>query len=239
MNAIILAAGISSRLYPITKDIPKCLLKINNIPIIERQIQYLREIDVQNIYIVVGYLAEKLDYLIDKYGVTLIYNDKYSVFNNIYSLYKIANKLGNTIILEADVYFNKNIFLQYNELLYMGKYSVYFSILKSSKEEEWELKTDSKENLIDIEIYPKGCNKKQVMSGISYWTEDDGILIREKIIENIEKNNSTTIYWDVIIKQNLNLLNIKVLHISDIFEIDTVFDYQNVICKHLSSYKES
>ena len=49
MNAIILAAGMGTRLRPLTNDIPKCLVKVNGMPMVERQIQFLHEIGIEDI----------------------------------------------------------------------------------------------------------------------------------------------------------------------------------------------
>ena len=58
MKAIILAAGVSRRLYPLTLDTPKSLLKINNKPIIDYQLDALRSIGVSEIILVLGYYKE-------------------------------------------------------------------------------------------------------------------------------------------------------------------------------------
>lgn len=63
MNAIILAAGMGTRLRPLTNDRPKCLVKVGGMPMVERQIQYLLEIGVTDITLISGYKAESLNYL--------------------------------------------------------------------------------------------------------------------------------------------------------------------------------
>ena len=59
-GAIILAAGMSSRLYPITKDIPKCLLKIDGKQMLLHQLDLLNNLGVNNISIVTGYQSEQI-----------------------------------------------------------------------------------------------------------------------------------------------------------------------------------
>ena len=73
-QAIIMAAGFGSRLVPLTYDTPKGLLKVHGEPMVERQIKQLKEVGIDDITIVVGYLKESFDYLCDKYGVKLLYN---------------------------------------------------------------------------------------------------------------------------------------------------------------------
>ena len=88
MNAIILAAGLGSRLKPLTKEVPKPLVKVNGLSLIERQIYLLKEAGICEIVIVIGYMSDKFKFLEKKYNVKLIYNNKYKEYNNIYSLYK-------------------------------------------------------------------------------------------------------------------------------------------------------
>ena len=61
MRAILLAAGMGTRLRPLTLDTPKSLIEVNGRPLLERQIEFLRERGVEEIIVVTGYLAEKFD----------------------------------------------------------------------------------------------------------------------------------------------------------------------------------
>lgn len=79
MRAIILAAGMGSRLTPLTLNMPKPLIKINNESIIERQIKFIREIGINEIIVMTGYLKEEFEFLKEKYGFKIIYNDKYDI----------------------------------------------------------------------------------------------------------------------------------------------------------------
>lgn len=76
-NAIILAAGKSSRFAPFTYEKPKGLFCVKGQILIERQIEQLIEAGIDEIYIVVGYMKEKFFYLEQKYGVKLIVNNEF------------------------------------------------------------------------------------------------------------------------------------------------------------------
>ena len=66
---------------------------------IERQIKQLHEVGIKDITIVVGYLKEKFDYLVDAYGVKLLYNPEYSTKNTIGTLYHARKAVeGKTFI---------------------------------------------------------------------------------------------------------------------------------------------
>ena len=133
MNAIILAAGLGSRLKPLTKEVPKPLVKVNGLSLIERQIYLLKEAGICEIIIVIGYMSDKFKFLEKKYNVKFIYNNKYKEYNNIYSLYLAQDYLNNTYILEGDVYLTKNLFIE------NLKHSTYFAVKKEMYENEWVL----------------------------------------------------------------------------------------------------
>ena len=73
-RAIILAAGFGMRMVPINTEVPKGLLEVNKEPLIERQIRQLHEVGIREIYVVVGFMKERYEYLIDEFGVEL-YSD--------------------------------------------------------------------------------------------------------------------------------------------------------------------
>ncbi len=76
MKAIILAAGKSSRLYPITLNKPKCLLNVHGKKLIEHQIELLRLCGIDNILVVTGYLHEKIEKILGE-KVRYKYYDRY------------------------------------------------------------------------------------------------------------------------------------------------------------------
>ena len=222
MNAIILAAGLGSRLKPLTKEVPKPLVKVNGLSLIERQIYLLKEAGICEIIIVIGYMNDKFKFLEKKYNVKLIYNNKYKEYNNIYSLYLAQDYLNNTYILEGDVYLTKNLFIE------NLKHSTYFAVKKEMYENEWVLKYDNKKRLEEIYIgYEKGA---YVMSGISYWNIDDTKVIKDKLNKLIKNKNFKNLYWDDIVRkevENFNI-NVKEVDFNCVYEIETVEDLENV-----------
>lgn len=112
-NAVILAAGLSTRCLPLSSIVPKGLYRIKGEVLIEREICQLHEVGITDITIVVGYKKEQFDYLVDKYGVKLIDNPDYNRYNNIVSVYLARQEMKNTYMLCSDNYYVENIFQRY------------------------------------------------------------------------------------------------------------------------------
>ena len=113
MQGIILAAGMGKRLKDLTKDVTKCMVKVNGITLIERMLLQLEELKLDRIILVVGYKKEKLmDYINSlniKTPIIFVHNDIYYRTNNIYSLYLAKDYLleNDTLLLESDLIFDK------------------------------------------------------------------------------------------------------------------------------------
>lgn len=111
MKALLLAAGIGSRLAPMTQSIPKCMVPVNGESIIGRQLRCLHANGIDQIYIVCGYKSELLRAHIRTLGysesVTFIENPDYAVTNNMYSLFLAhGNVCGDDfLMMNADVCF--------------------------------------------------------------------------------------------------------------------------------------
>ena len=137
-RAIIMAAGYGTRLRPITLSTPKPLIKVNGIRMIESVIEALLKNNIREIYIVTGYLAEKFDFLEEKYPeVTLIYNPYYSKYNNISSLYVARDHLKDVIILDGDQIIKNDKILDPN-----FEKSGYNCVWSEGYTDEWLLKVE-------------------------------------------------------------------------------------------------
>jgi choline kinase len=115
MKAIILAAGVASRLRPLTDDTPKCLLAVGEKNILERTIDNLLANGVEEYVLVLGYLGHMIKEFIStnfpNLNVEYIVNDKYESTNNIYSLWLAKKTIYNSdiILLDSDIIFDKRI----------------------------------------------------------------------------------------------------------------------------------
>lgn len=219
MRGIILAAGMGTRLRPITLNTPKSLIKIKNKPLIERQIEFLREKGIDEIIIVTGYLRDKFNYLVDKYNVKLIYNNKYNEYNNIYTMYLAKDYLADSYVIDADNFINRNFIIEKPE------YSMYFSAFKKEVENEWKIIFDENNKVNDIQVI-KGVDSAYILSGVSYWSKKDANIIISELENKIRNDDFRNLYWDDIVRENIKKLDIYIYKIleNDIFEIDNLND---------------
>ena len=122
-NAIIMAAGLSSRFVPLSYERPKGVLRVRGEVLIERQIRQLQEAGIVDITVVVGYMKETFFYLEDAFGVKIRVNEQYASRNNNSTLMLVREQLGNTYICSSDDYFTENVFRPYvYEAYYAASY---------------------------------------------------------------------------------------------------------------------
>jgi choline kinase len=110
----LLAAGTGSRLYPLTRNEPKCLTKVNGKTIIERMITNLDRQGINRLVIITGHLEHCIrEYLGNQIGgvkMEYIFSSKYKTTNNIYSLWKAREVINEPfLLLESDLVFDESL----------------------------------------------------------------------------------------------------------------------------------
>lgn len=197
MNAIIMAAGTSTRFAPLSYEKPKGLLEVKGEVLIERQIRQLREAGIDDIIVIVGYKANMFDYLKDKFGVRLIMNEDYNVYNNTSSIIRVIDDLNETFICSSDNYFMSNVFAEKSE------YSYYASSYASGETGEYCIKTDSEDNIIDVTI---GGHDSWYMVGHAYFNRDFSTKFRKIMIEKYKEEETRKGYWEDLYLSHINEL---------------------------------
>lgn len=217
-RAIIMAAGYGTRLRPITLSTPKPLIKVNGIRMIESVIEALLKNDIREIYVVTGYLAEKFDFLGEKYPeVTLICNPYYSKYNNISSLYVARDHLKDVIILDGDQIIKNDKILDPN-----FEKSGYNCVWSEGYTDEWLLQVEK--NTI-VSCSRNGGEKGWRLYSISRWNQEDGQKLKADLEYQFEVEKNYDIYWDDVAlfcsPQNYDL-DIREMNLDDVIEIDTI-----------------
>lgn len=159
-NAIIMAAGLSTRFAPISYEKPKGVLVVRGEVLVERQIRQLHEAGIHDITLVVGYKKEEFFYLADKLDVDIVVNEEYATRNNNGTLYKVRDRLKNTYICSSDNYFTSNVFEPYvYEAYYPGVYV-------EGPTNEWCMQTGNHERIVKVTY---GLVDAWTMSGHAYF----------------------------------------------------------------------
>lgn len=214
-RAILLAAGTGLRMIPINSTVPKAMLKINDEILIERIIKQLHEKDIQEIYIVVGFMKEKFEYLIDKYNVNLIVNNKYLEKNNIYSLYLARKYISNSYIIPCDLWFKNNPFSKI-EL------------------QSWYLVSDEKRNTNNVSLNKKHeiVKVKQGnhrMVGLTYINHNDAKMIVSRLEEKNKDNQFDDSFWEEILFEKKKMIIFgKLERHENVKEINTFEELRNI-----------
>lgn len=163
-NAVIMAAGLSSRFAPISYERPKGVLTVDGEVLIERQIRQLQAAGIDDITVVVGYKKEEFFYLEDLLGVRIVVNPHYAERNNNSSIYLVKDRLSNTYICSSDDYFEENPFEPY---VYD---SYYAAVYMDGPTDEWCLKTKGRDKtIVGVEV---GGSDSWVMLGHVYWSRE-------------------------------------------------------------------
>lgn len=209
-NAVILAAGFGMRMVPINTEFPKGLLTVYGEPLIERIIQQLREAGVYKIHIVVGFMKERYEYLIDKYDVDLIVNTEYAQRNNLHSLCLAADLLDHTYVVPCDIWCAENPFRKH-ELYswYMVNHCAY---------EKSTVRVNRKRELVAATANKPG----NTMIGISYLMGDDAQIVRERLVKMDRDSGLWNAFWeDTLCNGEKWLVRAKVVDAAKVVEINT------------------
>lgn len=188
-NAIIMAAGVTSRYEPLFNDKPKGLMLVKGEILIERQIRQLQEAGVNDIYLVVGYKKELFFYLEDKYHIHLLINPDYALRNNNGTIYFVRDYLDNSYICSSDDYFVENPFDLYN---YCSYYAAEFM---QGKTGERGVITGHHDQIVGT--YP-GAHNAWALIGHSYWDREFSKAFISKLTSIYNDAETKPLLWERI-----------------------------------------
>ncbi len=214
-NAIILAAGFGMRMVPISMEIPKGLLEVHGEPLIERTIRQLHEAGIREIYVVVGFMKEKYEYLIDGFDVTLIVNPEYAAKNNLHSLKRALRHLSNSYIIPCDIWCDQNPYRR-REL-----YSWY--MVSDLVDNDSSVRVNRKMELVSTPALTGG----NAMVGISYLLEEQAAVVRKRIEAYSQDPRCDGYFWEEALYQDDKnqkdkmIVTARVVHTADVMEINT------------------
>ena len=214
-NAVIMAAGTSSRFAPISYEMPKALITVRGEVLVERQIRQLKEAGIADITLVTGYMAEKFEYLKGKFGVKLVHNPDYLARNNNSSILRVKDVLKNTYICSADNYFAENPFESEVDEAY---YSVVYA---EGHTDEWCLTEDSDGYINSVTV---GGRDAWYMLGHAFWSEEFSRRFIAILEAEYDLPETAGLLWEAIYQNHLDELKLKIRKYPDgeIFEFDTL-----------------
>ena len=181
-RAVILAAGFGMRMVPINTETPKGLLQVHGERLIDRLIRQLHQVGIRDIRVVVGFLKEQYEYLIDEFGVELAVNPDYARKNNLHSVDRVRSALSDCYVVPCDLYCTENPFRTHEF------YSWY--MVSEAPAPDSTVRVNRKQALIPVS---ENGNR---MIGICYLTADDGRKVSEKVHALCRDSRMDNAFWE-------------------------------------------
>lgn len=219
-RGIIMAAGFGMRMIPINMEYPKALLEVKGQKLIERLIKQLQAVGIYEIYVLVGFMKEQFDYLIDEFGVELVVCPEYATHNNLNSINRIISKkshrngveniLANSYIIPADIWCDTNPFRS-KEL-----YSWY--MVTDIIDDDSDVRINRKNELVRVSPNEPGNS----MLGIAYLTGDTSQIVETNIQSMALDTSFDNSFWEAALyDEGKMIVTARSVTSSSVIEINT------------------
>ncbi len=223
MKALILAAGVSRRLYPYTYSTPKCLLKVGGKPIIDYQLEAIKNLNIKKIIMIIGYHREILiNHVKENFpdlNFKFIINHHFFETNTAYSLYLGRFELNTDILLmNADVVYPSDLLKK----LYKCKYETVLAVdVKNCGLEEVKIVDGGNNKVVAI---GKNLIESQCLGefiGVAKFSKNFNSYFSESL-ENLIKSGGGNDYFEASISLLLDKVDVRFLDVSEFpcLEID-------------------
>jgi len=230
MKALILAAGMASRLRPLTDNTPKCLLKVGEKSILERTIENIASNNISEIIIVTGYLEDKIRiFLANRFpglDIKFVNNPAYSSTNNIYSLWLARDYVtgDDMLMMDSDIVFDHRIIARLSasgdtNSLALKRHEVH--------DEEIKVKADNEMRVLEISktVSPSEAIGESI--GIELFRKGSLPLLYRILEKIVVRENRVNIFYEVAFEDFVKSGNeILAIDCTDFYctEIDTEAD---------------
>lgn len=221
-RAILMAAGFGSRMVPITLNVPKPLVRVNGVRMIDTLLDAILAAGIPEIYIIRGYKADMFDELLLKYPmIRFIENPLYDEGNNIVSVACAGPLIKSAYIMEAD------LVLSNPRLIRKYQYNSNYLGIPMKKTDDWCLKTTNGY----ISYTGQGGEDCYQTVGISYWTEADGARLVGHIREVIHSPGGRNRLWGQVplaVHAEDYKVSVRECRLEDVIEIDTFDELKTI-----------
>lgn len=235
MQAVILAAGVSRRLRPLTDYTPKCLLDIAGRNLLQRTLDNLAINKITDILIVTGYRENMIkDYVkknIKDLNINFITNEDYQYNNNSYSLWLSRDFIRQDfILLDSDILFDEKIITKLVQSQYQNCLAI--SVNGQLDEEQMKVVVGNDNRILQIgkEIEIDKAYGESI--GIEKFSLSFSRILFEILDRKITKENNVNEFYETTFQEILNRndpeYSIYCVDVSEYqcIEIDTIEDYE-------------
>lgn len=228
MRAIILAAGVARRLYPLTFDKPKCLLEVASQPILDYQVKALKRVGISKATIVVGYykgmIINHLKTSFDEFEFNFVNNPHFFETNTSYSLHLCEDVLreGECLLMNGDVLYPVELL---QRVLDDEKDNVLAVEAKQCGKEEVKVIEGADERIVAIGKELIQENSLGEFIGVAKLSEAFNIQFTDSLSQLIEAGGKAD-YFEAAIHPLLAKIQLHYVDVSDLpcIEIDFLED---------------